>query len=212
MQASVIGAIRADPLGAVKMFAIASTAQTPLAFVPNWTPRVPGTGIETSLAFETMAQSLIVALYYQNIGTPDVLGRTHGHSPYDNRTTTYTMGTPAVPSPALIPLVQALIAGSNQSVTRYDITPDAQNYLERNYVPTGNLRIPVVSVHNLWDYLVPSFHEPAFAGFVSSAGSSSMLLQRTVPNYGHSNFSTPVVVSSFQTLSNWVTTGIKPAS
>ena len=119
-----------------------------------------------------MAQSLIVALYYQNIGTPDVLGRTHGHSPYDNRTTTYTMGTPAVPSPALIPLVQALIAGSNQSVTRYDITPDAQNYLERNYVPTGNLSIPVVSVHNLWDYLVPSFHEPAFAGFVSAAGAS----------------------------------------
>ena len=41
VQAAVIGAIRADPLGAVKMFAIASTAQTPLAFVPNWTPRVP---------------------------------------------------------------------------------------------------------------------------------------------------------------------------
>jgi len=122
------------------------------------------------------------------------------------------MGTPAVPSPTLIPFVQALIAGSNQSVTRYDITPDAQNYLEKNYVPTGNLSIPVVSVHNLWDYLVPSFHEPAFAGIVSSAGSSSMLLQRTVQNYGHCNFPTPLVVSSFQTLANWVTTGVKPAS
>ena len=126
------------------MFAIASTAQTPLAFVPNWIPRVPGTGVETSLAFETMVQSLIAALYYQNIGTPDVLGRTHGHSPYDNELNKYTMGTPALPSLALIPLVQGLIAGSNKSVTRYDITPDAQNYLERNYVPTGNLRIPVV--------------------------------------------------------------------
>ena len=212
VQAAVIGAIRADPLGAVKMFAIASTAQTPLAFFPNWTPRVPGTGIETSLAFETMAQSLVVGLYYQNIGTPDVLGRTHGHSPYDNRATTYTMGTPAVPSATLIPLVQALIAGSNQSVTRYDITPDAQNYLDKNYKPTGNLSIPVVSVHNSWDYLVPWIHEPAFAETVSRAGSSSMLLQRTVQNYGHCSFSTPVVVSSFQTLTNWVTTGIKPAS
>ena len=215
MKAVVIAAITpkpTDPLATLKMFAIASTAQTPLAFVPNWTPRVPGTGIETSLAFETMVQSLIVGLYYQNIGTPDVLGRTHGHSPYANRNTTYTMGTPAVPSPTLIPLVQGLIAGSNTAVMRYDITPDAQNYLERNYVPTGSLRIPVVSVHNSWDYLVPFFHEAAFAKIAADAGASSMLLQRTVQNYGHCNFQTSVVVSSFQTLASWVTTGVKPAS
>jgi pimeloyl-ACP methyl ester carboxylesterase len=215
IKAIVIAAITpkpSDPLATVKMFAIASTAQTPLAFVPNWAPRVPGTGIETSLAFETMVTSLIAALYYQNLGTPDVLGRTHGHSPYDNRTITYSMGTPAVPSPTLIPLVQGLIAGSNQSVTRYDITSDAQNYLEKYYAPTGSLKIPVLSVHNSWDYLVPFFHEPAFKKIVSDAGASSMLLQRTEQNYGHCNFTTPLVVSSFQTLANWVTTGVKPAS
>ena len=215
MKAVVIAAITpkpTDPLATLKMFAIASTAQTPLAFVPNWTPRVPGTGVETSLAFETMVTSLIAALYYQNLGIPDVLGRTHGHSPYANRNTTYTMGTPAVPSPTLIPLVQGLIAGSNTAVMRFDITPDAQNYLERNYVPTGSLRIPVVSVHNFWDYLVPFFHEPAFATIATDAGASSMLLQRTVQNYGHCNFQTSLVVSSFQTLASWVTTGVKPAS
>ena len=215
IQAAVIGAITpkpTDPFATVKLFAIASTAQTPLAFRPNWTPRVPGTGIETSLAFADMVQSLVVALYYQNIGTPDVLGRTHGHSPYSNRNSTYTMGTPAVPSPTLIPLVQGMIAGSNTAVMRYDITPDARNYLEKNYVPTGSLRIPVVSVHNAWDYLVPFFHEPAFATIAADAGASSMLLQRTVQNYGHCNFDTPVVVSSFQTLAEWVSTGVKPAS
>jgi pimeloyl-ACP methyl ester carboxylesterase len=215
MKAIVIAAITpkpTDPLATVKMFAIASTAQTPLAFVPNWTPRVPGTGIETSVAFETMVTSLIAALYYQNLGIPDVLGRTHGHSPYDNQPRVYTLGTPAVPSPTLIPLVTTMIAGSNTTVTRYDITPDAQNYLERNYVPTGNLRIPVVSVHNSWDYLVPLFHEPEFEGIVARAGASNMLLQRTVQNYGHCNFETPVVVGSFQTLANWVSSGVKPAS
>jgi hypothetical protein len=122
------------------------------------------------------------------------------------------MGTPAVPVAALIPVIQGMIAASNQAVTRYDITPDAQNYLDRNYVPTGNLKIPVVSVHNFWDPLVPFFHEPAFAGIVASAGASDMLLQRGVPNYGHCNFPTPLVVSSFQTLASWVTTGVKPAS
>jgi hypothetical protein len=59
---------------------------------------------------------------------------------------------------------------------------------------------------------VPFFHEPAFAQTVATAGASSMLLQRAVPNYGHCNFPTSVVVGSFQTLSNWVSTGIKPAA
>ena len=122
------------------------------------------------------------------------------------------MGTPAVPFAALTPLIQGMIAASNQKVERYDITPAAQNYLDQTYVPTGNLQIPVVSVHNFWDPLVPYFHEPALAQAVASAGATSMLLQRGIPNYGHCNFSTPVVVSSFQTLTNWVSTGIKPAS
>ena len=125
------------------------------------------------------------------------------------------MGTPAVPDPALVPLIASMIAGSNApnvGVMRYDMPRDAQNYLERNYVPTGNLRIPVVSVHNYWDPLVPFFHEPALAAAVAAAGASNMLLQRGVPNYGHCNFPTSLVVGSFQTLVGWVTTGVKPAS
>lgn len=214
VQAAVISAITPsaeDPWATLKMFAIASTAQTPLAYVPDWTP-IPGFGIQSSPAFQKMVESLITALFYQNLGTPDVLDRTHDHSPYDNRGTTYTMGTPAVPSPTLIPIIQGLITTSDQKVTRYDITPDAQNYLERNYVPTGKLQIPVVSVHNLWDPLVPFFHEPAFAQLTADAGASSMLLQRSRASYGHCNFPTAVVVESFQTLATWVTTGVKPGS
>jgi len=210
VQALVIGAITptaANPQAALGLFAIASTAQTQLAYVP-----IGSLGDPSSPAFQSLVGSLITALYYQLLGTPDVLGRTHGHSPFDNRNTTYTMGTAVVPVPALVPIIQGMIAASNQGVTRYDITPDARNYLERYYVPTGNLKIPVVSVHNLWDPLVPFFHEPAFADSVASAGASDMLLQRGVPNYGHCNFPTPLVVSSFQTLASWVTTGVKPAS
>jgi hypothetical protein len=122
------------------------------------------------------------------------------------------MGTPAVPDPSLVPLIASMIAASNVGVTRYDMPPDAQNYLEKYYAPTGDLRIPVVSVHNFFDPLVPFFHEPALAGVTASAGASDMLLQRGVANYGHCNFTTSLVVSSFQTLASWVTTGVKPAS
>lgn len=210
LQARVIGAITptaANPRATLGLYAIASTAQTPLAYVPSG-----NLGDPSSLAFQTLVGSLITALYYQQLGTPDVVDRTHGHSPYDNRETVYTMGTPAVPDPALVPLIASMIAASNAGVTRYDITPDAQNYLDKYYVPTGDLKIPVVSVHNFWDPLVPFFHEPAFARTTASAGASAMLLQRGVPNYGHCNFPTALVVSSFQTLANWVTTGVKPAS
>ena len=210
VQQRVVAAITANPLG---LYAIASTAQTPLAFAP---PN-GNVGDPTSPAFQSLVGSLITALYYQLLAIPDVLGRTHGHSPYDNRNTIYTMGTLVAPAPVPSALIASMIAASNGTpvapgVTRYDITPDAENYLDKYYVPTGRLTIPVVSVHNYWDPLVPFFHEPAFAQITAVAGASNMLLQRGVPNYGHCNFSTPLVVSSFQTLTNWVETGVKPAA
>ncbi|HJP87352.1 MAG TPA: hypothetical protein VJ852_15270 [Gemmatimonadaceae bacterium] len=210
VQARVIAAITptaANPRATLGLYAIASTAQTPLAYAPVGSLADP-----SSTAFQSLVGSLITALYYQLLAAPDVLGRTHDHSPYTNRGTTYTMGTPAVPADALTPLIASMINASNAGVSRYDSPPDAQNYLEHNYVPTGNLTIPVVSVHNLWDPLVPFFHEPAFRAAVTAAGTSGNLLQRAVPNYGHCNFSTPLVVSSFQTLVDWVRTGVKPAS
>lgn len=194
-------AILANPLG---LFAIASTAQTPLAYVPG-NVTVPG------VSQTTLVTSLVTALWYQLIGIPDVEDRTHGHSPYDNTGRVYTLGTPVVP--ALAPVLAGAIAGSNAGVQRYTSPPDAQNLLAKYYVPTGDLEIPVITVHNLFDYLVPYFHEPAFGQIVQAAGSSDMLLQRAVPDYGHC--SNPAlgsaVLQSFQDLVTWVSTGEKPA-
>jgi len=210
IQARVITAITptpTNPTATLGLYAIASTAQTQLAFAPIGSLADP-----SSTAFQTLVGSLITALFYQQIGTDDVVNRTHGHSPYDNQNSTYTMGTPAVPAAALTPLINSMIAASNTGVTRYDSPPDAQNYLDRNYTPGGNFQMPVVSVHNLWDPLVPFFHEGVLANTTSGAGNSSNLLQRAVPNYGHCNFPTALVVGSFQTLATWVTTGVKPTS
>lgn len=192
VKALVVGAISANPIG---LYAIASTAQTPLAFAPIGSLTDP-----TSTAFQSLVGSLITALYYQLLGTPDVSDRVHGHSPYANDGITYTLGTPVLPIPGLA----SLVAASNAGVKRYTMTPDAVNYLEKYFVPSGALRIPVVSVHNLWDPLVPYLHEPVLAGIVSNAGTSSMLTQQAIPNYGHCNFSTQLVLSSFQSLVNRV--------
>ncbi|MDQ3673521.1 MAG: hypothetical protein M3365_03980 [Gemmatimonadota bacterium] len=211
VQALVVQAITPTPTNpgaTLGLYAIASTAQTQLAYAP-----IGSLGDPTSVAFQSLVGSLVTALYYQLLGTPDVVDRTHGHSPYDNRNTIYTKGTLAIPAPFLASTIEGMIAASNTMVARYDIAPDARNYLEKYYTPTGNLQIPVLSVHNLWDPLVPFFvNEPALAQTVAAAGASGMLLQRAVPNYGHCNFPTPLVVSSFQTLVDWVDSGIKPAS
>ncbi len=200
----VIAAISANPLG---MYAIASTAQTPLAYPPGGNLMNPA-----DPTFQALVQSLIAALYYDVIGSPDLLGRTHGHSPYANRGRVYSVGTLAIPQQPYATILTNMIAAANAGVARYDMPPDATNYLSKYYTPTGNLQFPVVTVHNAWDYLVPVFNEAVFAGIVDGAGKSDMLLQRTVYNYGHCQFDTPLVVSSFQTLVDWVTTGIKPAS
>ena len=195
-------AVIANPLG---LFAIASTAQTPLAYVPG---NVTVAGVSQS----TLVQSLIVALWYQLIGTPDVVDRTNGKSPYDNSDVTYTLGTPVVP--ALAPLLTNLIAAANAGVERFTSPPAAQNFLTKYYVPSGDLEIPVITVHNLWDYLVPYFHEPAFQQIVQSAGATDMLLQRAVPDYGHCSNTAfrNTLVQSFLDLVTWTSTGEKPAS
>ena len=195
-------AVASNPLG---LFAIASTAQTPLAFVPG-NVTVPGVS-QTSLV-----TSLVVALYYQLIGTEDVVGRTHGHPPYGNTDVTYTLGTAVVPP--LAPLLANAIAGSNTGVKRYTSPIDAQNVLDKYYVPTGDLNVPVITVHNRWDYLVSYFHEGVFQQTVQAAGASANLLQRTVLDFGHCA-NTPfrnTVVQSVLDLVGWVTTGVKPAN
>lgn len=192
--------------GPMGMFAIASTAQTPLAFPPIGDITDPN-----SVAFKALVGSTVYALYYQLLAAPDLMDRVHGHTAYDNRGTTYALGTPAIAAAA--PMLAAMIAQANANVARYDATPDALNYVKHYYQPTGNLRIPVVTVHNLWDPLVPYLHEAALAQLVQNAGTSDKLLQRAVPNYGHCDqFPTDLVVGSFQTLVSWAETGVKPAN
>ncbi len=195
-------AIGANPYG---LWAIASTVQTPLPYLPVGSLMNP-----SDPAFFTMVNSLAYALYYQLIGIQSVKAQTHGHSPYGNMGVTYTMGTAVIPP--LAPMLGAMIAGVDTAVRRYAITPDAQNYLAKYYTPTGDLPFPVLTVHNLYDPLVPYFHETALASIVAAAGHSDMLLQRPQPYADHCDFFTTLTLSSFRDLVDWVTTGIKPAS
>jgi len=174
-------AVIANPTG---LGIISRIDQTPLA-------GINGTELVTSLLY---------ALAYDVRGIDDFLGRTHGHSMFDN-SLPYKYTSAALPANVL--------AGINMGVGRFTATPDALNYMEKYYVPDGKLDIPTVTLHTTRDPLVPFFHEAKFAGYVNNP---SQLLQRSVDGYGHCAFSTTQMVDAFEALAQWARTGVKPAA
>ncbi|HEU4939893.1 MAG TPA: DUF6351 family protein [Vicinamibacterales bacterium] len=125
----------------------------------------------------------------------DLLEVTHGHMPYDNTLTVYTGSDND--------------AAMNDGVARYVQEPSAVNYIEHYYTPTGDLHVPVLTLHKVRDPLNPNFHETIYAGRVADAGASAFLLQRTVDGFGHCGFP-GAETTAFPELVQWVKTGVKP--
>jgi pimeloyl-ACP methyl ester carboxylesterase len=175
-------AVIANPSG---LGAIARMAQTPLA---------GNNGTE-------LVTSLLYALTYNVIGTPDFLDRTHGHSPFDNSQTVYT----GLLDPSVLGFV-------NATVGRFAATPDASNYLDRNYDPSGDLTLPTLTLHTTRDPLVPFFHEQTFAANAAARGSAASLVQRSIDRYGHCTFTTAEMVDAFQSLTAWAERGVRPTT
>lgn len=181
IQNPVIGAVMANPTG---FGLIAASNQVQLA------------GNNTL----ELLTSLVNALAYQAIGVNDLLARTHGHILFDNSSTVYNS--------ALYP--DAYYKAANEGVARYTATPDALEWLEHNYEPTGDLRIPMITVHKTRDRLVPYRHEAAYQKRVAAAGASGNLLQRSDDSFGHCDFGVSEMMSNFQDLVAWVNSGVKP--
>lgn len=146
--------------------------------------------------------SLINALAYHAIGVNDLLQRTHGHILFDNSRTTY--------SSSLIPAFVYNYADLNAGANRFTATPDANAWLEHNYEPTGNLQIPMLTLHKTRDRLVPFRHEAAYKAIVDASGLSANLVQRSQDAFGHCEFAATDVLSNFTDLVHWVDTGVKP--
>jgi pimeloyl-ACP methyl ester carboxylesterase len=147
--------------------------------------------------------SLVNALAYHAIGVNDLVARTHGHTLFDNSATVYSSAIPTlIPDVAYGPV--------NAGISRYTATPDAVAWLDHNYEPTGDLRIPMLTVHKTRDRLVPFRHEAEYQSRVAAAGESSNLVQRSQDAFGHCDFDASYTLNNFQDLVHWVETGVKP--
>ncbi|HEC61793.1 MAG TPA: hypothetical protein ENI27_06005, partial [bacterium] len=125
---------------------------------------------------DKIVEAILSPLLFVLFGTNEILDRTHGNVMFDNTETVYS-------DPIL-----------DNGVERFTSPPDAANYLKHWYEPTGKLKIPVLTLHNKFDAIVPYYHEDAYYDKVLlDAGNTDMLKQRgvglayTYP-FGHCKF------------------------
>jgi pimeloyl-ACP methyl ester carboxylesterase len=182
-QAIVVPAAAAIILDSTGAGAIARIAQTPLPFTSP----------------SELLESIVTALALHAGGFEDLIDRTHGHPFFDNRRTVYTGALP-----------QAALDIINATVERFDASPSALQYLDRNYEPSGDLRIPMLMLSTSRDPDVPRLHPLAYLNAVAATGSSDLLVQREINRYGHCNFTLEELGAAFTDLVRWVELGIKP--
>lgn len=101
----------------------------------------------------------------------------------------------------------------NGSVQRVTADPQARRNNGIANVPptTGDLRIPMLTLHTLGDLFVPFHMEQEYARRVAAKGNAHNLVQRATRDYGHCSFTGPELVTTFVDLVQWVEAGIKPA-
>lgn len=110
--------------------------------------------------------------------------------------------------PALSPAEQNF----NINVQRLTADPQARrtNGLANVTPTTGNLRIPMLTLHTLGDLFVPFHMEQVYAQRVAAHGGSNLLVQRATRDVGHCSFTPTELVTTFVDLVKWVEGGVKP--
>ena len=123
----------------------------------------------------------------------------------DNSMTVYQIDS----DPALSPDEAAL----NATVLRVAQDPQGRHPNGLTDIPaiSGNLAIPVVSLHTLGDLFVPFSMEQLYARRAAEQGRSDLLVQRAIRDHGHCGFAVQEEERAFADLVTWVESGVKPA-
>ena len=101
----------------------------------------------------------------------------------------------------------------NDAVFRIALAPQSKNPNGLSQVPviSGNLPIPVLTMHNIGDLYAPINNEIAYATKVKQQGKEDLLVTRAYKGVVHCDFTASEMVSSFLDLVDWVESGNKPA-
>ena len=138
-----------------------------------------------------IAETTIGLLWYNVFGTADARARLGGQ-PFDNTGRAYAGSSDDT----------ALNAG----VARYQADPAALASLA-SFETTGELEVPVVTIHTTGDPVIPFQQEALYAEKVGHLGAGAMLSQIAVARAGHCTFQGPEVLSAFASLRQRIRTG-----
>jgi pimeloyl-ACP methyl ester carboxylesterase len=123
----------------------------------------------------------------------------------DNSDTTYQIDSDPALSPAEIAL--------NASVLRVTQDPQGRHPNGLSNIPpiSGQLPIPVLSLHTIGDLFVPFSMEQIYARRAAANGASARLVTRAYRDHNHCGFDVREEAAAFGDLVNWVRNGVKPA-
>ncbi|MCS7044300.1 MAG: hypothetical protein NZR01_16060 [Bryobacteraceae bacterium] len=129
-------------------------------------------------------EAILSALWYNVFATNDAMAKLGGN-PYENRSRWYSGS-----------LNDFLL---NLRVTRFTADAAALNALKA-YQTTGNLKRPLVTLHTVWDPVVPAWQESLYAQKAAQAGKSTLLVRYPVLRFGHCAFNEGEVLIAFLTM------------
>jgi pimeloyl-ACP methyl ester carboxylesterase len=145
------------PLGApgsLRTLVLAALAANPVATVQLFA----AAGIALPPTPPLIGATVLQVLNYNILESGDAAQRLVGQS-FDNTDRIY-------PSPV-----------DNSAVPRFAADQSALSQVKAKFDTDGRLSIPVVTIHNLFDPVVPYFHEALYAAKVQQAGAAALLTQ-----------------------------------
>ncbi|MBP2676565.1 MAG: hypothetical protein H6Q84_3405 [Deltaproteobacteria bacterium] len=87
-----------------------------------------------------------------------------------------------------------------------------ERYMEKYFEPTGDLLMPVLSVHSKIDHLYPAHFETRLLDKVQSVDSEDLFLQVYTEEFGHCTFTPEQQLGAVVAMEHWLDKGRKPKS
>jgi len=111
--------------------------------------------------------------------------------------------------PALTPDEEEL----NYLIFRVEAQPQTRHKQGLAQVPTitGDIDMPVLTLHNLGDLFVPVLNQVEYVNRVNAHGKGDLLVQRAIRGVLHCDFTPQEFSQAFIDLVTWVDLGLKPA-
>jgi len=151
----------------------------------------------------------ITTLYFMTEGRAELEERAGGRV-VQNRDHTYSLTDAQIQYLRDLGLEdpQSLVDEMNKN--KIDADPSAREYLQKHADYTGNITVPVITLHTTVDGLIPVANETVYKETIQAAGNSHLLYQAYTNDVEHCLFSNDQHVKVLLAMDNWLETGQRP--